>query len=53
MLLVEYPPRHALLEMVQSTAYQQILPIRNESLLRSVLLALNPLAHRASQGTSS
>ena len=52
-LLVEYPTRHALLEMVQSTAYQQILPLRNESLLRSVLLALNPLAHRASQGTSS
>ena len=41
-LLIEYPTRGALLEMSRSAAYQEILPIRNESLVRSVLLAVRP-----------
>ncbi len=43
-LLVEYPNRGALIAMSRSEAYQEILPIRNGALTRSVLLACDPVA---------
>ncbi len=43
-LLVEYPTRGALMAMSKSEAYQEILPIRNGSLTRSVLLALDAVS---------
>ena len=42
-LLVQYPSRGALLEMLRSPAYQAIAHHREDALTRSVLLATDPV----------
>jgi uncharacterized protein (DUF1330 family) len=42
-LLVEYPSRKALLDMVGSPEYQAIIHLRSDALLRSELRALEPI----------
>lgn len=41
-LVVQYPTRQALLDMIQSPAYLAIRPLRDDSVERSVLLATDP-----------
>jgi uncharacterized protein (DUF1330 family) len=43
LLLIEYPTRQAFLDMVTSAEYQAIQHLREESLVRSVLYATNPV----------
>ncbi|RMH15966.1 MAG: DUF1330 domain-containing protein [Acidobacteria bacterium] len=43
MLVVEYPTRGALLEMIGSAAYREIEHLRHQALERSVLYAVDPL----------
>ncbi len=42
-LLIEYPTRQALLDMIGSDDYRQIQHLRDDSLTRSVLLATDPM----------
>lgn len=43
-LMVEYPNRGALLEMLSSPEYREIQHLREEAVTRSVLLATEPLS---------
>ncbi len=43
MILVEYPKRQCLIDMVSTPEYQAIAHLRTESLERSVLYAIDPL----------
>ena len=42
-LLIEYPTRQALLDMIGSPEYRAIQHLRDDSLARSVLLATDPM----------
>ena len=43
-LLVQYPKRQALLDMTTSEDYQAVQHLRDDALVRSVLLATDPVA---------
>ena len=49
--MVRYPSRKALLSMITSEAYQAISHHRDDSLVRSVLLATDPAAIVAGAGS--
>ncbi len=44
MLIVEYPTRQALLNMITSDEYRAVQHLRDDAIVRSVLLATDPVA---------
>ena len=53
MILVEYPRRQCLIDMVSTPEYQAVAHLREESLERSVLYAIDPLPNPLSSSSGS